>query len=458
MADVTSIHDILEKPGYTYEQIRTLLRRDSSSINQVLGGKAPLHRVLKGPSHGPASIVKLLLEYGANPNLRDYKQHSPLLMTLVRKDRLEVVRELVAAGARIHPRGELPLCTLRVFLDAQAEVGLVEMLIQAGADFNVDTSYERTPVYSAFQYKDKDDVERMKALLDSSGVDLKIRNPWNATVLHELIIGAYEPPLGFIEYLLDRGLDVDAVDDFGMTPMHEAAKRGWPSVVNLLLKRGASLYRRNNEGETTLSIAVSYRHGFHFIKLLLNCGAKVCPLALTNALENYNNQKTLETFETFLLLVKFCYLQYLDFAVSCVVRGHSLQDTLLNFGEACKHELRMMQKEDVGGGCVLFEFMHVFYASQMNNVDEKGSFDTDMILKILKVNKYPLFSGIISDKLSKTLLREKLAESTVYVCKEIQGPQGVIEKNISLNYDALIHMENFLDKSALLNLILAFQR
>ncbi|KAG8171975.1 hypothetical protein JTE90_025894 [Oedothorax gibbosus] len=151
MADVTSIHDILEKPGYTYEQIRTLLRRDSSSINQVLGGKAPLHRVLKGPSHGPASIVKTPVGIRRQPKFARLQTAQPAADD---------------SGAKGQTGG--------------GRSGLIEMLIQAGADFNVDTSYRERPVYSAFQYKDKDDVERMKALLDSSGVDLKIRNPWKS--------------------------------------------------------------------------------------------------------------------------------------------------------------------------------------------------------------------------------------------------------------------------------------
>jgi hypothetical protein len=53
-----------------------------------------------------------------------------------------------------------------------------------------------------------------------------------------------------VQFLLDRGVPVTAMDD--MTPLHWAAARGHMSVIELLLARGAPLEALNEYGGTVL--------------------------------------------------------------------------------------------------------------------------------------------------------------------------------------------------------------
>ena len=48
--------------------------------------------------------------------------------------------------------------------------------------------------------------------------------------------------------------DLNARDPHGNTPLMEAARKGWSGVVQLLLRGGADLHRRNNAGQTALDL------------------------------------------------------------------------------------------------------------------------------------------------------------------------------------------------------------
>jgi len=60
-----------------------------------------------------------------------------------------------------------------------------------------------------------------------------------------------------VEYLLDNGAKVDAKDDGGLMPLHNACSFGHTEVVQLLLKHGADPNARDNWNYTPLHEASS---------------------------------------------------------------------------------------------------------------------------------------------------------------------------------------------------------
>jgi ankyrin repeat protein len=129
---------------------------ESGAIISILAvGKADLN--VGNSSHTPLSyacylgnksVVKALLDAGANPNLKTESGSFPLALAFEASEPEPIVTELLKAKANpnvISPSGETPL-------HLAAEKGLLEnvkALIQAGADLNVKDNNGDTPLAAA---------------------------------------------------------------------------------------------------------------------------------------------------------------------------------------------------------------------------------------------------------------------------------------------------------------------
>jgi ankyrin repeat protein len=55
-----------------------------------------------------------------------------------------------------------------------------------------------------------------------------------------------------VQQLLQRGVSARTADEYGVTPLHEAARIGRPAVVTVLLAAGADPNARTRAGETPM--------------------------------------------------------------------------------------------------------------------------------------------------------------------------------------------------------------
>lgn len=95
----------------------------------------------------------------------------------------------------------------------------------------------------------KHDRPEILDLLEQRGVNLDGINDEGMTLLHTAAVyGAHK----FVPRLLKIGITVDAQDSGGRTPLHYAAYFATTSVTEALLKAGASISARDNEGATPL--------------------------------------------------------------------------------------------------------------------------------------------------------------------------------------------------------------
>lgn len=77
-----------------------------------------------------------------------------------------------------------------------------------------------------------------------------------------------------IDKLLEIGVNVNAVDENGCTPLMLASYSGHINTVKLLLKRGARVNASNHSNETALSIACRERH-MVIARMLIAAGAMI---------------------------------------------------------------------------------------------------------------------------------------------------------------------------------------
>jgi ankyrin repeat protein len=66
--------------------------------------------------------------------------------------------------------------------------------------------------------------------------------------------------MDFIDFLLQAGINIDARDRYGETPLMWAVNYGLVSMVRALLERGASLLIRDSQNRTALERALRQRN------------------------------------------------------------------------------------------------------------------------------------------------------------------------------------------------------
>ena len=212
---------------------------------------------------GQADVARFLIERGADPN-HDGAGRTPL-HSAVQHELPDVVAALLAAGADPNARLEkpLPLVSRRIrqdngltpttagsspFLLAASfgDVASMQHLVDAGADPFLTTDDGTTALMVA---AGADYVE---------GADKYGRRSYPA--YYETL---QQRALAATRLCLELGLDVNAVNDFGQTPLHGAVYLGGTVMAPYLVEQGAELDVVNGRGQTPWMIAAKgeYRAG-----------------------------------------------------------------------------------------------------------------------------------------------------------------------------------------------------
>lgn len=302
----------------------------------------------------------------------------------------------------------------------KAELEVIKLLMSAGADlFRTDDSNE-SPLINALGHFD---VSAFKMLLDLQDEDVNTaRNQFNGSLLHSAVCINGCPPV-FVNFLLNSGIAVDSVDEFGDMPLHVAVqnKMCHPGVVDVLLKRGSPTITQNRYGETPLELAMKH------------CNP-----------------------DTVQLLLKYILIEQPDFNVMDLVRGHPLQELILGFENCCKLELERMNLEKAGNGLTLIQFLQAYTGNQMGKNRTNG-FNFDLLLQIVTDKLYPLYADVISSKFEHSLLQDKLEDCYIHAVVYDSSDLRCLTREVALNYDCARVLSKYVDEDVLLNMIIAFQ-
>src|SRR5881628_1246314 len=251
--------------------VNETLQREENAPALAVGGP-PVRRgtspLMMAVENGHFELAIALVEAGADPNEKR-SGFTPLhAVTWVRKPdasdggnpapigsgrmtSLQFVRALVERGANVNARLDkgaprapssasllkLEGATQLLMAADRADLPLMRVLRELGADSFLPNADKTTPLMAAAGFGTSDPLEEA---------------------------GTEPEALEATEFLLDLGGDINAVDNNGETAMHGAAYGNFPTIVELLAKRGADIKVWNQpdkQGRSPLFIAEGFKAG-----------------------------------------------------------------------------------------------------------------------------------------------------------------------------------------------------
>ena len=257
----TPLHLSYNKPIGVAE---SLIKR-GADINAVdTDGKTPLNLLfeslvsLEEPSKEQIALVNLFIQNGAkiNPSIKTNGEKTLLHQTKSAK----LAKLIIAQGVDVNSKDENGN-TLLHFAVLKENYELLNLLIQNNADLNMKNKEGEAPLNLAIGLRYRGGIysPEIAKLLINNGADINVKNPiGNLSLLH---FAVKENDKKFINFLLDKGININAKDSGKATALHSTIKHFEHDnqIALLLIKRGANICIRDNQDKSSLDIAQQQR-------------------------------------------------------------------------------------------------------------------------------------------------------------------------------------------------------
>ncbi len=254
-------------------------------------GQSALHYAVATDNQ---NAIQLLIEKNANPNIKDSKHNTPLMLAIKNRnsklakwmlenieninvdmddeDGNHPIMEAISAGMldivnmlidkkaiinEVNQRDETPLMLA-------VECGFVDIalkLIEKGADVNVKNKKGTTLLMRAA----KGGYVEISSRLIEKGVNINETNDEGSTSLMWAIRSKHE---NFALKLIEKGADVSEKDNYDITALMLAVERGYVEVSLKLFENGVNINEENRRGSTPLMQTIRSGHEALALKLI----------------------------------------------------------------------------------------------------------------------------------------------------------------------------------------------
>lgn len=199
-------------------------------------GNRPLHKAVTTNSHAGTDIEAMLISYGADVNARDKWSRMPLHMVAM-NGQVELGTLLLSSGAQADATDACRWTPLHVAA-YHGYRDFCSLLISKGAVIDLPNEKWETPLHPAIYNRHRDVVR----LLIEKGADVNQRCQDGRFInidLTPLLLALRAELEDIAQLLIAKGADVNVADRYSITPLHEAAGRGFLRTIELLIKHGA---------------------------------------------------------------------------------------------------------------------------------------------------------------------------------------------------------------------------
>lgn len=225
------------------------------------------HTALMAVNRNNVESLQLLLEHGADINVKDHDERSALFHASEYCN-APTMKLFIDHGADINdPDKNAKIALIRCLKvlthEEQNVLNAIETLLSAGVDVNEQDSFGQTPAGIAFYSRKLDRIRLIAPKVQGrfwKGAEEDFRNAIDNTELVQLYI--------------DAGADVNAGRKFGWNLLINAVGKGSVQTVQLLIKAGADVNAADSNGATPIMAAVM-RNQPEMVRVLIAAGGKI---------------------------------------------------------------------------------------------------------------------------------------------------------------------------------------
>lgn len=240
---------VLHKAVYSgkADAVELLLKRGALvNLQSPSNGNTPLHDALYFKRGSDLSVVKTLLEHGANQHIKNRAGLAPLESSRILKDAAAEKLLLDYEARRQSPSSRALMAAVKKgnFAEVQA--------VMKSQKVNLDQTDEQG--FSPLLWASREGFTPIVNVLLEAGADPNQKDQWmGATAGHK---AAFWGRADVMKLLISHGLDLNARGDYnGYTALMDAVTRNHLDVAAQLIKAGADINVRGHDGMSAVDIA-----------------------------------------------------------------------------------------------------------------------------------------------------------------------------------------------------------
>jgi hypothetical protein len=286
-------------------------------------------------------------------------------------------------------------------------IGLVELLLQHGADVNTSDKDGRTALHAAAE---KGYVKTVETLLEcNADVNSTIEsreahaNAETETGFTALHAATEKDHLAVVEVLLKFGASIDSKDEYGRTALHVACRGGDEQIVTALLEHGSDINIMTKDNSTPIDIA---EDGIHAYDMMVASYDSADDDYYCLGRDLFTCESIAVILQHHMVKMKTAHLYVSDRNLWSISDDNEI---ISDFQNECEEEIARLKGEKVGNANVSF------YDILTKGTNQLAMYaGNESIVQVLKSDDYkrifPIYASMINCNFRKGERRKELLE------------------------------------------------